>query len=192
MMRFLFWVIPVLIFSQETETIKKTLIYTSPHANRNSALGQLYPGTTITKLKKDKSGQFVKAYLEFYIPIEFLQEGRVSHSPGIVQIADDAQYKLLQAKKDGNRILLSLQVTNKNTTKNLDFSPIALIKIIGKGKNKGELNPFKGKHQALAIIKPQETITAELIYDFKSNPKKVELICTGKLSGDRVFYNLGF
>ena len=85
-----------------------------------------------------------------------------------------------------------LQVTNKNTTKNLDFSPIALIKIIGKGKNKGDLNPFEGKHQALAIIKPQKTITAELIYDFKSKPKRVELICTGKLTGDRVFYNLGF
>ena len=69
---------------------------------------------------------------------------------------------------------------------------MALIKIIGKGENKGELNPFEGKHQALAIIKPQETITAELIYDFQSKPKKVELICTGKLSGDRIFYNLGF
>jgi len=192
MMRFLFWVMPVLLFSQETETIKKTLIYTAPHAARDNALGQLYPGATITKLKKDKSGQFVKAYLEFYIPIEFLEEGRVSHPPGIVQIADDAQYKLLQATKDGNRILLSIQVTNKNSTKNLDFSPMALIKIIGKGENKGELNPFEGKHQALAIIKPQETITAELIYDFQSKPKKVELICTGKLSGDRIFYNLGF
>ena len=85
-----------------------------------------------------------------------------------------------------------LQVTNKNATKNLDFSPIALIKIIGKGENKGDLNPFKGKHQALAIIKPQKTITAELIYDFKSKPNRVELICTGKLSRDRIFYNLGF
>ena len=81
-----------------------------------------------------------------------------------------------------------LQVTNKNTIKNLDFSPIALIKIIGKGN----LNHFEGKHQALAIIKPQKTITAESIYDFKSKPNRVKLICTGKLSGDRIFYNLGF
>ncbi|HIN96641.1 MAG TPA: hypothetical protein EYN02_02450 [Candidatus Marinimicrobia bacterium] len=81
-----------------------------------------------------------------------------------------------------------LQVTNKNTIKNLDFSPIALIKIIGKEN----LNHFEGKHQALAIIKPQKTITAESIYDFKSKPNRVKLICTGKLSGDRIFYNLGF
>ena len=44
---------------------------------------------------------------------------------------------------------------------------MALIKIIGKGN----LNPFEGKHQALAIIKPKETITAGLVYDFKSKPK---------------------
>ena len=130
--------------------------------------------------------------MEFYIPIEFLEEGRISHPPGIVQIADDAHYKLLQAKKNGTQINLSLQVTNKHPTKNLDFSPMALINIMGKGKNKGELNPFKGKHQALAIIKPQQSITAELFYDFGSKPKDIELICTGKLSGDRVFYNLGF
>ena len=191
-MRLIFWTIPVFLFSQETEIIKKTLIYTTPYASRKSALGQLYPGTTITKLKKDKSGQFIKASLEFYIPVEFLEEGRVSHSPGIVQIANDAHYKLLQTKKEGNQVRLFLQVTNKNTTQNLDFSPMALIKIIGKGENKGDLNPFEGKHQALAIIKPQETITAELVYDFKSKPKRVELICTGKLNGDRIFYNLGF
>ena len=92
MMRFLFWVMPVLLFSQETETIKKTLIYTAPHAARDNALGQLYPGATITKLKKDKSGQFVKAYLEFYIPIEFLEEGRVSHPPGIQKTGIESCY----------------------------------------------------------------------------------------------------
>ena len=60
------------------------------------------------------------------------------------------------------------------------------------GENKGELNPFEGKYQGLAIIKPKESIIAELIYDFKSKPKNVELICTGKLKGDQVYYTLGF
>ena len=36
------------------ETIKKTDIYTSPEANKNSTVGQLYPGAKVTKLKKDK------------------------------------------------------------------------------------------------------------------------------------------
>ena len=69
---------------------------------------------------------------------------------------------------------------------------MAFVKVIGKGENKGELNPFEGKYQGLAIIKPNASVTAELVYDFKSKPKNVELICTGKLNGDRVYYNLGF
>ena len=64
MMRLIFWTIPVFLFSQETEIIKKTLIYTTPYASRKSALGQLYPGITITKLKKDKSGCFYKSQIK--------------------------------------------------------------------------------------------------------------------------------
>jgi hypothetical protein len=69
---------------------------------------------------------------------------------------------------------------------------MVLLKAIGKGSNKGELNPFQGKYQDLAIIAPRDYVIAELFYDFKSNPKNVELVCTGKMGGDRVYYTLGF
>ena len=49
------------------------------------------------------------------------------------------RYNNHQIKK--GQVRLFLQVTNKNTTKNLNFSPMALIKIIDKGKNNGDLNP---------------------------------------------------
>jgi|TARA_B100001079_G_scaffold153026_1_gene131230 hypothetical protein len=184
--------VPIFILAQETETIKKTEIYSSPKESKTVSIGQLYPGTKLTKLKKDKSGKFIKATIEFYIPIESLEEGRVSHLVGVEQIADNAKYKLLKATRDGNRIEISLQIKNAHANKELDFSAMAFVKVIGKGENKGELNPFEGKHQGLAIIKPNASVTAELVYDFKSKPKNVELICTGKLNGDRVYYNLGF
>ena len=184
--------VPIFILAQETETIKKTEIYSSPKESKTVSIGQLYPGTKLTKLKKDKSGKFIKATIEFYIPIESLEEGRVSHLVGVEQIADNAKYKLLKATQDGNRIEISLQIKNAHANKELDFSAMAFVKVIGKGENKGELNPFEGKHQGLAIIKPNASVTAELVYDFKSKPKNVELICTGKLNGDRVYYNLGF
>ncbi len=189
---FLPLLLPLLVCAQETETIKKTEIYSSPNESKKSLIGQLYPGTKVTKLKKDKSGKFVKATIEFYIPIESLEEGRVSHPAGVEQIADYGKYNLLDADRNGNRITVSLRVTNIHPTKDLDFSATALLKVIGNGENKGELNPFEGKYQDLAIIKPNQSVTAELIYDFKSNPKNVELICTGKLGGDRVYYQLGF
>ncbi|MDP6500000.1 MAG: hypothetical protein QF847_04875 [Candidatus Marinimicrobia bacterium] len=184
--------VPIFILAQETETIKKTEIYSSPKESKTVSIGQFYPGTKVTKLKKDKSGKFIKATIEFYIPIESLEEGRVSHLVGVEQIADNAKYKLLKATRDGNRIKISLQIKNAHAIKELDFSAMAFVKVIGKGENKGELNPFEGKYQGLAIIKPNASVTAELVYDFKSKPKNVELICTGKLNGDRVYYNLGF
>ena len=143
-------------------------------------------------MKKDKSGKFIKATIEFYIPVESLLEGRVSHPVGTTQIADNAQFKLIEVNQKGAQIVLKLSVTNISHTKELDFSPMVLLKTTGKGSNKGELNPFKGKYQDLAIIAPRDHVIAELFYDFKSKPKNVELVCTGKMGGDRVYYTLGF
>jgi len=192
-MKYLFIILfPFLILAQETETIKKTGIYLSPAESKKSSVGQLYPGVKVTKLKKDKSGKFIKATIEFYIPIESLEEGRVSHPAGIEQIADNAKYTLVNARNDGKRVKILLKISNGHSSKELDFSAMALLKVIGKGENKGELNPFEGKYQDLAILKPNQSISAELIYDFKSKPKNVELVCTGRMGGDRIYYNLGF
>jgi len=189
---FLLFSISIGLFAQTTEVIKKTAVYIKPNKNKDNIVGEIFPGSSLTKLKKDKSGKFVKATIEFYIPIEYLLEGRVSHEVGIAQTADNAKYKLISSNKNGNQIEIKLRVANISHSKELDFSAMALLKAIGYGNNKGELNPFKGKHQGLAIISPREHVIAELYYDFKSKPKNIELVCMGKLGGDRVYYNLGF
>jgi len=189
---FLFFSISIGLASQTTEVIKKTTIYIKPNKNKDNIVGEIFPGSSLTKLKKDKSGKFVKATIEFYIPVEALLEGRVSHEVGVTQTADNAKYNLISSNKNGNQIEIKLRVANISHSKELDFSAMALLKAIGYGNNKGELNPFKGKHQGLAIISPREHVIAELYYDFKSKPKNIELVCMGKLGGDRVYYNLGF
>ena len=188
---FLSFSISIGLFAQTTEVIKKTAIYIKPNKNKDNIVGEIFPGSSLTKLKKDKSGKFVKATIEFYIPIEYLLEGRVSHEIGVAQTADNAKYKLISSNKNGNQIEIKLRVANISHSKELDFSAMALLKAIGYGNNKGELNPFKGKHQGLAIISPREHVIAELYYDFKSKPQNIELVCMGKLGGDRVYYNLG-
>ena len=180
------------LIGQETEVIKNTKVYLSPNASRNNVIAEIFPGSTVKKLKKDKSGKFIKATIEFYIPVESLLEGRVSHTVGTTQIADNSKYKLIEVNQTGTQVALKLQVTNISSTKELDFSAMVLLKVIGKGSNKGELNPFQGKYQDLAIIAPRDHVIAELFYDFKSKPKNVELVCTGKMGGDRVYYTLGF
>ena len=185
-------VFPLRLIGQETEVIKNTKVYLSPNVSKDNVIGKIFPGSSVTKLKKDKSGKFIKATIQFYIPVESLLEGRVSHPIGTTQIADNAKYKLIEVIQTGTQVALKLRVTNINHTKELDFSAMVLLKAIGKGSNKGELNPFQGKYQDLAIIAPRDYVIAELFYDFKSNPKNVELVCTGKMGGDRVYYTLGF
>ena len=185
-------VLPLNLIGQETEVIKNTKVYLSPNASKDYVIGEIFPGSSVTKLKKDKSGKFIKATIEFYIPVEALLEGRVSYQVGTTQIADNAKYKLIEVNQTGTQVVLKLRVANINPTKELDFSAMVLLKAIGKGNNKGELNPFQGRYQDLAIIAPRDHVIAELFYDFKSKPKNVELVCTGKMGGDRVYYTLGF
>ena len=185
-------VLPLKLIGQQTEVIKNTKVYLSPNASRNNVIGEIFPGSSVKKLKKDKSGKFIKATIEFYIPVEALLEGRISHAVGTTQIVDNAKYELLEVNQSGTQVVLKLRVENISSTKELDFSAMVLLKAIGKGNNKGELNPFQGKYQDLAIIDPRDHVIAELFYDFKSKPKNVELVCTGKMGGDRVYYTLGF
>ena len=188
----LLFFISIFVFGQTTEVIKKTDIYVKPNKNKENIIGQIFPESSLVKLKKDKSGEFIKATIEFYIPVESLLEGRVSHMAGVTQIADNAKYKLISANKNGKQVNIKLRVANISHSKELDFSAMALLKANGSGNNKGELNPFKGQHQDLAIIAPRGHVIADLHYDFKSKPKNIELICIGKLGGDRIYYNLGF
>ena len=185
-------VLPLKLIGQQTEVIKNTKVYLSPNASRNNVIGEIFPGSSVKKLKKDKSGKFIKATIEFYIPVEALLEGRISHAVGTTQIVDNSKYELLEVNQSGTQIVLKLRVENISSTKELDFSAMVLLKAIGKGNNKGELNPFQGRYQDLAIISPRDHVIAELFYDFKSKPKNVELVCTGKMGGDRVYYTLGF
>jgi len=185
-------VFPLKLIGQETEVIKNTKVYLSPNASKGNVIGEIFPGSSVIKLKKDKSGKFIKATIQFYIPVESLLEGRVSHPIGTTQIADNAKYKLIEVIQTGTQVVLKLRVKNISHTKELDFSAMVLLKAIGKGNNKGELNPFQGKYQDLAIIAPRDHVIAELFYDFKSKPKNVELVCTGKMGGDRIYYTLGF
>ena len=133
------------LIGQETEVIKNTKVYLSPNASRDNVIAEIFPGSTVKKLNKDKSGKFIKATIEFYIPVESLLEGRISHTVGTTQIADNSKYKLIEVNQTGTQVALKLQVTNISSTKELDFSAMVLLKVIGKGSNKGELNPFQGK-----------------------------------------------
>ena len=109
-------VFPLKLIGQETEVIKNTKVYLSSNASKDNVIGEIFPGSSVTKLKKDKSGKFIKATIEFYIPVEALLEGRVSHPVGTTQIADNAKYKLIEVNQKGAQVALKLRVANINPT----------------------------------------------------------------------------
>lgn len=162
------------------------------NANENSSIGSLASGTQVTKLKLDKSGKYVKATIEFYIPVNALNDGRVSLPIGAEQIAENVKYKLISAKKNGNQVTLKMKITNSGK-KPFDFSAMTQIKLIGAGENKAELNPFEGRNTVSFGMAKNKSVIAELVYDFKKLPKEVELVCSPKMKGgEKIFYQLGF
>ena len=177
------------VTGQVTDVIKKTDIYLDPN-NSRSIVGKLYPGAEITKIGKDKSGRFIKAKMEFYIPLETLKEGRIAKRIGEAQIADNAVIKLIRARKDDNLVTVSVEITNRGK-KDMDMSALLLFKLVGKGENIGNLE-FMQSRNSVGIIKPGETLRSELVYSFKKKPEDVELTFQSKLGGDQVFYLLGF
>ncbi|NQV38241.1 MAG: hypothetical protein HQ509_09595 [Candidatus Marinimicrobia bacterium] len=191
-MRIPFFVIVLagLLFSQETTLKESTPIFLKP--GEENSVGNLDVGMPVTKVKLDKSKKYIKTTIDVYIPINAFTDARVALPIGTDQIADDIKYKVLSAKIGGKQIAVKVKITNQRS-KTFDFSAMMMMKIGGKSENRGELNPFKGKYQDLAIIKPKQSVTAELYFDFKRPPANVELSCKSKLGlGEEVFYQLGF
>ena len=179
-----------LLFPQETILKESTPVYLKPGEDHPG--GRIEAGMPVTKVKLDKSKKYIKTTLEVYIPVNAFEDARVALPVGTDQIADDIKYKVFSAKIDGKQVTVKMKITNQRS-KSFDFSAMAMVKIVGMSDNRGELNPFKGKYQDMAIIKPKQSVIAELYFDFKRPPRNVELICKSKLgAGEEVFYRLGF
>ena len=174
---------------QVTEIIKKTDIFFDP-ANSKTAIGRLYPGTEINKTGMDPSGKFIKATLDFYIPLEMLKEWRVAKGIGEWQVADEASVKLLHTEKDGNTVHLSVAIKNQGE-KNLDMSALLLFKLMDHEGNMGNLEFILSKN-SVGIIAPEQTLRSDLVYHFTRSPKDLELSFQSKLGGDQIFFILGF
>ncbi len=179
-----------LLFSQSTKLIESTPVYLNP--TNDKPIGNLDAGIVVTKTKLDKSKQYIKTTVDVYIPVSAFEDPRVALPVGTDQFADQIKYNVLSARIVDKQVAVKVKITNQRS-KSFDFSAMMMTKITDKNENKGELNPFKGKYQDMAIIAPKQSITAELYFDFKKQPSNVELICKSKLGGgDEVFYRLGF
>ncbi|MFQ6604801.1 MAG: hypothetical protein ACE5D8_04515 [Fidelibacterota bacterium] len=177
------------LLAQETTLKEETPVFLSPSDEK--PVGSLEAGLPVTKLKLDRSKQFIKTTVDVYIPVAAFEDPRVALPPGTDQIADKVKYNVLSANRDGNQVHLKLRITNLRG-KPFDYSAMMMTRITASGNNRGDLNPFKGKYQDLAIVPPKQSVVAELYYDFDRPPENVEFICKSVLRGEEVYYRLGF
>lgn len=177
------------VSGQITEIIKKVDIIADP-SDPKSVLGRIYPGTEIKKIGKDPSGDFIKATLDFYLPLETVKEGRVAKGIGEWQMADDATIQLLNSNKEGNTVKVTVAIVNQGK-KDMDMSALLLFKLMDSRGNIGNLEFMESKN-SVGIIKPGKRLDSDLVYRFSKPPENLELSFQSKLGGDQVFFVLGF
>lgn len=175
------------VIPQVTEVAKNTEIFEKPDGK---TIGDLVPGASITKLSKDKTGRFIKATTEFYIPVEALRESRIARGVGETQTTGQAAIRLLRAEKNAKTITISVEIENRGKS-NLDMSALMLLTLMDRDGNPGNLEIMRSKN-SVGIIKPGATLVSELIYTFPRDPKDVELAFQSKLGSEQVYFMLGF
>lgn len=174
---------------QITETIKRSDIYNLP-GNGEAVLGRLNSGTQVMKISKDPSGKFIKATLEFYIPLDALEEGRIAKGIGNTQTTKQAAVRLVDAFLKERE--LTIIVETKNTSrKDLDMSGLLLFQVVdGKG-NIGNLE-FTESVNSVGVIRPGKVLRSELVYRFAMPPNNLEMSFQSVMGGEKVFFSLGF
>lgn len=178
------------MFPQSTQLKETTPVYLKP--GDNTPVGDIKAGTPVTKIKLDPSRKYIKTTIDVYIPVSAFADSRVALPVGSEQVADEIKFKLLSAESDGKQVRLSIKITNLRS-QSFDFSAMMMARISASGDNRGELNPFLGRYQDLAIVPPKQSVVADLYFDFKRHPLNVELAVKSKLGpGEEVFYQLGF
>ena len=111
-----------------------------------------------------------------------------------VDMADSTVlYEIVRASKEENRVYIDLNVTNKQLWP-FDFAAFTLISVKDENNKLGQIDPYKGKNTVKYGIENEESVGVELVYNFESSPKEVNIICksTMALSADSVFFKQNF
>ena len=111
-----------------------------------------------------------------------------------VDMADSTVlYEIVRASKEANRVYIDLNVTNKQLWP-FDFAAFTLISVKDENNKLGQIDPYKGKNTVKYGIENEESVGVELVYNFESSPKEVNIVCksTMAINADSVFFRQNF
>ena len=111
-----------------------------------------------------------------------------------VDMADSTVlYEIVRASKEENRVYIDLNVTNKQLWP-FDFAAFTLISVKDENNKLGQIDPYKGKNTVKYGIENEESVGVELVYNFETSPKEVNIICksTMAINADSVLFKQDF
>ncbi len=111
-----------------------------------------------------------------------------------VDIADSTvKYEIVRADKKNNKVYVDLNITNKQLWP-FDFAAFTLITVKDENNRLGQIDPYKGKNTVKYGIENEEKVEVELVYNFDSPPKDINIICksTMAISADSVLFKQSF
>ena len=111
-----------------------------------------------------------------------------------VDIADkNVKYEIIRASKEDNKVFVDLNVTNKQSWP-FDFAAFTLVTVVNEKNKIGQIDPYRGKNTVKYGIENGETVGVELVYNFNSPPKQINIMCksTMALKADTVFFRQTF
>ena len=111
-----------------------------------------------------------------------------------VDVADDnIKYEIVRAGKNKNKVFVDLNITNQKSWP-FDFAALTLITVLNEKDSIGQIDPYKGKNTVKYGIEKDEKVGVELVYDFKTPPKEISILCksTMRINADTVFFKQKF
>jgi len=118
---------------------------------------------------------------------------KVTCLPNVDTADKNVKYEIIRASKQDNRVFVDLNVTNKQSWP-FDFAAFTLVTVVNEKNNVGQIDPYRGKNTVKYGIENGETVGVELVYNFDSPPKQINIMCksTMALKADTVFFKQSF
>ena len=155
-------------------------------------------GEEIKQFPKFKYPSEIRNPMEFLITLKIqdhksfcfsIDTVKVTCLPNVDMADSTVKYEIIRADKKDNKVYVDLNVTNKQLWP-FDFAAFTLVSVKDEENKLGQIDPYKGKNTVKYGIENEEKIEVELVYEFDSSPKEINIICksTMALSADSVLF----
>ena len=107
--------------------------------------------------------------------------------------AKEIEYDIISAVNKENKVFIELEVTNASSWP-FDFAAFTLLRLRNSDNIYGQFDPYGGENTVKYGLEKGETVSVNLVYNFKEKPKNVIFSCRSsmRVTADSINYNFNF